>query len=377
MSNMKTADVVTEFQKIMTAMAKQTGDVLQKLSAEEQPVELMEPVYFNQKFANEVNLPTVYRLNKSSMRYYFTYKPPAQAALPFSTPEDYITFYPSVTTIISNTTPMSFGLRKILGDLGNDGYRQFMKEKASYGTFLHIQIANYLRSGNTPEERHYNVDNIPSLVDIYVEENHIDFDVRRWKYQAGKDLLSLISFIYEHNVEPIAIEVAGCYDDGIHRFAGAIDLICKMEIQEKGFWGETYKSGERKGEPKETSKTIVKTAIIDFKSGKSGFFDDYQIQLEMYKMIVEQQFGLKIDLVGNVAPKDWDTSPTFSFKDQTNSAALKKVPYLLGAFYCDFEAPKNIMMINGTVNGGPESLNKVIRKVSAAEYAYNLLNSRA
>ena len=45
---------------------------------------------------------------------------------------------------------------------------------------------------------------------------------------------------------------------------------------------------DRKGEPKETTKVIEKTAIINFKSGKHGFYRSNGIQIEC-----ERQFCMK------------------------------------------------------------------------------------
>lgn len=322
----------------------------------EDEIETVRPMYVNPKFKSDFKLPSVYRFNQGGKRYYFTAE------------NGEVMFYPSVTTIISNSTPMSYGLKKLLADKGFEGYYAYMREKADYGTLLHILISDYLSSGKERATRHFDFDTIRDRIADYVKEKRINFSVSGWEWSIKKDLASLIQFIYDYNVEPIAIEAVGVYNDGVFHYAGAIDLLCYMTIQEKGFYGETYKSGEKKGTPKESYQDRTVIAVVDFKSGKSGFFEDHEIQLHMYLKMAEQSFGLKPEKVYNVAPKDWTgDTPTYEVKDQTDSDAKRKIPYLLGQFSVDWQEPKDIQMINGQVNGS--GLNDVVRLVSAKEYA--------
>jgi hypothetical protein len=281
-----------------------------------------------------------------------------------------VKFYASVTTIIDKTTPMPFGLKKLLGDMGVEGYYKFMRQKAGYGSLLHILFADYFKSGKTKEERTFDFDSIPGRVSLYVEEKHIDYDTDYWSWDLRKDLAALIKWAWDYDVEPIAVEISGIYNDGQFAFAGCLDLICNMTIQVKDYWGELYKSGEKKGEPKESYKDVRVSAIVDLKSGKSGFFTDHEIQLHMYKMIAEQSFGLKIDKLFNLAPKDWEDEPTYSLKDQTDSNEYKKIPFLLGAFNVDWAAPKDLLLINGKINGNG-NMSDVCRHVPAAEFFFN------
>jgi hypothetical protein len=358
---------------------------LKQVSAEQvmrkESVEVVKPFYKSDQF--KLNLPTMYRFNQAGHRYYFSIKEPANS---FFNHDELVTFYPSVTTIIENTTPMSFGLKKILADSGSiKEYNKFMNEKADYGTLLHILITEYLRSGDTPESREFEFGSVEEYKLNYIKEHNISYETNFWTESLKKDMASLIAFIHEHEVVPIAIEVTGTYVDtvedtqgnviGNHRFAGSIDLICEMSIEETGYWGEVYKSGDKKGQPKETKKTSRIKALVDWKSGKSGFFESHEIQLHMYKLMAEQSMGIKIDRVFNVAPKDWRDMPTFSLKDQTDSPAQSKIPYLLGQYFVDYDEPKSFKLIEGKVNG-PGSLAKAIVNVSAATYLYNIVQSK-
>lgn len=349
-----TAETIRLLNQTLTDFSKQTSEIFKKISGNKEEVEVVKPLYVNDKFKTEFKIPTVYRFNQQGMRYYCTVT------------DRSVLFYPSVTTIISKTTPMSYGLKAILAEKGMQGFNQFMKEKADYGTLLHILISDYLRSGNEKSSRHFDFDDIPGRVQLYVEENHINYSTIYWAWNLKKDLASLIQFIYDYNVEPIAIEAVGIYNDGTYHYAGALDLICYMTIKEKGFWGEVYKTGENKGQPKETFKEIRVKAIVDFKSGKSGFFEDYEVQLKMYGLMAEQSFGIKPDRLFNVAPKDWDTTPTYSIKDQTESIHHAKIPFMLGQYSVEWKEPKDILVIEGKVNG--TGLQDAVKMIPASEF---------
>ena len=326
----------------------------QKMLPKEKEIEALVPEYLNPIFKDKIKLPPMFRFNQSGLRYYFT----AQNAD--------VKFYPSVTTIIEKTTEMSPGLKKIMADLGFQGFYAMMKEKAHYGTLLHLLIADYLRN-----DKSFDTDTIPARVYEYVNSENIRFNTDNWSFNLNKDLRSLVQFINDYEVEPIAIEMVGFYDDGQNRFAGAIDLLCEMTIEEKGYFGEVYASGANKGQPKETKQSRRVTAIVDFKSGKSGFHDDYEIQLHMYRLMAEQSFGVKPDKVFNVAPKDWNSVPTYSAKDQTDSPEAARIPFLLGSFACIWSEPKEILIMSGKLNGG--NMADCTKWVSASEWVLKKL----
>ncbi|MFW5700245.1 MAG: hypothetical protein ACOCWM_01025 [Cyclobacteriaceae bacterium] len=347
MSNAQaTTDAIKQISLLFQDMSQKSEIILKNIQPAAMPIEQIKPLYHNNEMLSQ--LPTVFRYAQHGNRFYFTLI------------DDTVEFYPSVTTIIGRTTPMSFGLKKILGDKGLDGYFQFMRERAAYGTFLHIQISDYLKY------QEYDFDQIRGKLAMYLEDKQLDVNLEKWSEDCKKDMASLIQFCIDHEVKPIAIEVVGTYSDKNVKMAGAIDMICEMTVKEKGFHGEVYKSGEKKGEPKETIAEKKITAIVDFKSGKSGFFEEHEIQLHMYKLIAEQSMNIKIDKVFNVAPKDWLTMPTYTVKDQTDSPKAAKIPHMIAQFLIDYEGPKDILQISGKQNG--EDLSKTCRHIPAAEY---------
>ncbi len=299
--------------------------------------------------------PRVYRFFHSKERFYFTHKANDAGA-----PD--VTFFPSCTTVIRNTTPTSFGILRIMQEHGSD-YDTWLRRKADYGTFLHFQFADYMRLQS------YDFDLVEARRLAFSEKERLEYDNTWWTAAAKRDLLGLIQFVRDYNVTPLFVEQPITYTlPSGERFGSVIDLVCEMDIEEAGFWGETYKSGEKKGEPKETKQTRRIIAAIDLKSGKSGFFDDHAIQLKMYQMALEQS-GFPVERIYNLAPSDWKETPSYKLKDQTEEVASETIALLLRLYFLrSYREPSPVMVIVGSVNGH-ELMNEIIRHVPAREYA--------
>ena len=87
-------------------------------------------------------------------------------------------------------------------------------------------------------------------------------------------------------------------------------------------------------------KTIL--AIIDFKSSQNGFYDSHALQLLLYKDIVKENYpNLNIEGIYNWSPKDFRTSPTYNFKDQSDHklTALAEVVFEQGRIKHSFKDP--------------------------------------
>jgi hypothetical protein len=145
----------------------------------------------------------------------------------------------------------------------------------------------------------------------------------KWLRLLRQDVLSFVSWVQDYNVKPLAIEVPLCTGDAHLGFAGTVDLVCLLDVDVKGFFGETYKAGAKKGEPKETKRTERKLAIVDFKSGRTGhFYDSNEWQLAFCEALVQDNFVELCSDYDNIelfnwSPKDWKSAPSYNFKCHT------------------------------------------------------------
>lgn len=291
-------------------------------------IEKVEPEFAVGKFKG------LYRFNKGSKRFYF------------DNIDNEIKLFPSVTTIVSQVSPFP---KEVLIDLvdregGKDGYYTFMSTKATYGTIMHICINKYLTSGKDYETRKINKQTIQLVVDEQCEKNRVSpHEYKHWAEDIKKDVYCLVLFLKEHNIEPLLIEGTGYFVDDKCWFAGAIDLIGFMDIEVKGYFGEVYKSGANKGEPKETKQTQRVLAVVDWKSGKNGFYASQAVQLKMYSMIAKQRFGLGVEKLYNVTPNE--TSTNFKMKDQTNVISDAKINAMLNMHFVDYKEPDTIDLL--------------------------------
>ncbi len=234
------------------------------------------------------NVPVVRRFDSKGDRFYYTLDDECKP-----------TFYPSVTSVIRATTPMAPGLLDWYSRLGMDEAQRIMNEKAAYGTCLHILCGSYLMGNNI------SLDNLETIVKVHAEMEGLTFDTSWWPRELAKDLLSFATFCNEKEVKPIAIEIPLVSET--LGYAGALDLTCELTFNRKRV-----------------------RAIVDIKSGKKGFHEDYEIQLEAYRQLWNDQFPtMPIDMVFNWAPKDWREKPTYDLKNQSESDARAKWPLLL------------------------------------------------
>lgn len=316
-------------------------------------VEQIQAEFFNEDALQEQPEP-VYRLDSSGHRYYYT----------FDEDEEPI-FFVSVTTLIKQTLPTSPQLIKWIADMGYDESQRYAEDRAAYGTFMHAQIAELIIN------RSYDLDNLRSRLKLYIESKKLPSGFIGYENDFKKDILAFAQFMKDTELKPLAIElVLTNKEDG---YAGAIDLAAEISIEEKGLFGETYKTGANAGKPKETKRKRRIRAIIDFKSGRKGFFPEHEIQLHAYKKMWNMNFeAFPVERVYNWSPKDWrGTTPSYNFKDQTESKNAKKLPYLVELARIEDEKRENtIVSCSGMIDLEKEfeeniielSLSEVVKK---------------
>ena len=302
---METESKKTAFEKMLDENQAGVYDLAPGLSSEQ-----MTAIFFNEDALIAQPQP-IYRLNGTSKRYYYTFD---EKILPI--------FYTSVTTMIKQTMPTSPHLIKWIADLGYEESRNYAQERADYGTFMHIEIAELLIS------RRYDTDKLKKKLKAYIEEHKLPVDFINHADELKKDMLAFAQFMVDCKVKPLAIEIVLAHPtDG---YAGAIDLVCEMEMYISEHRGEIYKTGVNKGKPRKTKELEKFRAIIDFKSGRKGFYEEHEVQLQSYAEMWQIHFpNKKVDRVFNWSPKEWRNAPTYNLKDQTQARSRAKLQYLV------------------------------------------------
>ena len=269
-------------------------------------VEEIRAVYFN---ADALKEPAyrLFQLNSDGYRYYYRFNDAGE-------PE----FYPSVTTLLEQVMPTPAALLDWMIANGKDGSTEKRDLAAAYGTFMHGQFETLIIN------RRYDFDSVPAALLAYMEREHIPESVfAEWLPKIRKDVLAFAQFIKDWNVKPLAVEI-GLYHPKYH-YAGCLDLPCIMT------------------DPK-TEKSFV--AIVDFKSGRKGFYEEHELQLHLYREMWNVHYpDNPVTRVFNFSPKDWRKAPTYNLKDQTDSVNARKLPYLLALATIEDEKRDNTLTI--------------------------------
>lgn len=269
-------------------------------------VEEIRAVYFN---ADALKEPAyrVFQLNSDGYRYYYRFNEAGE-------PE----FFPSVTTLLKQVMPTPPALLDWMIANGKDGSVEKRDLAAAYGTFMHIQFETLVIN------RRYDFDNVPAVLLSYMERENLPEKVfAEWLPKIRKDVLAFAQFVRDYNVKPLAIEIGLVHPE--YHYAGCIDLPCLMTDP---------KSGKQF------------TAIVDFKSGRKGFYEEHELQLHLYREMWNVNYPeTPVARVFNFSPKDWRTKPTYNLKDQTDSVNARKLPYLLALASIEDEKRDNTLTI--------------------------------
>lgn len=226
----------------------------------------MKALYFNATTLKDVAYK-LYQLNSRGERYYYT----------FGTDGEPI-FFPSVTTVLHKVAPENRVLTDWKLRMGKEAADNYTNERAAYGTFIHGLIEQLVIS------RRFNLEEIKEKLEKYVEREKLPYGfVESHIEEAKADMVAFAKWMRDYDVRPIAVEVA-LYSPTMG-VAGMIDLVADIREypiskEEEMVAKASDEDGKRKAREK-YGKRIY--AIIDFKSGKKGFYDSYAQQLEIYR----------------------------------------------------------------------------------------------
>lgn len=272
-------------------------------------IEEIKALFFDRAALREPSY-RVYQLNQEGYRLYYRFVD--------GEPE----FYPSVTTVLRQVMPMSPGLLDWIVANGKEGAAEKRDTAAAYGTFMHAQFETLIIN------RRYDFDAVPELVASYIQKENLPEKLfGEWLVKIRKDVLAFAQFVKDFNVRPLAVEIGLVHP--VYHYAGCIDLPCVMTVKGKDV-----------------------TAIVDFKSGRKGFFEEHELQLHMYREMWNANFDdVRIERLYNFSPKDWRTKPTYNLKDQTDSPNAAKLPHLLAlAGIEDGKREKEFTVIRGVLD---------------------------
>ena len=175
-------------------------------------------------------------------------------------------------------------------------------ERAAYGTFMHAQFETLLI------ERQYDLDLLKSRLKEYIEQQNLPADFIYYADDLKRDVLAFAQFVIDYDVKPLAVEISMVHPE--KNYAGMVDLVCSMLTK-----------------PGATDRI---NAIVDFKSGRKGFYEEMEIQLHLYRDMWNYNFPEhQVERLFNFAPKDWRKKPSYHLKEQTESENAKKIPAIL------------------------------------------------
>lgn len=293
-------------------------------------VEEMTAMFFDEKTLIEPPYK-VWQLNSKGHRYYYRYDDNGN-------PE----FFPSVTTILSQTLPKASHLIQWIANKGIEEAERYKGERAAYGTFMHAAFEELLIN------RAYDLDGLKGKLKEYIEVYRLPDDFIYYADDLKKDVLAFAQFVLDYDVRPLAVEIALVHP--YYKYAGMIDCPCTMLAKIGG--------DERIN------------AIVDFKSGRKGFYEESEIQLGMYRDMWNVNFEqFPVTRIFNFSPKDWRKRPSYNLKEQTDSPNIRKIPYLLEIAAIEDEKKDNTFTsVNGMVllDNAPDLTQNVI-SLSLAE----------
>lgn len=248
---------------------KQVVEYMQRILEPPEDYYPVDPMYHEHKAQLKYSM---WRLDANYIRYYWSPEFVELFGSDLFAPQGN-GFGASVTSIIDAQAEEKKFLRSWQSKMGGyDAAEAYKESRGDYGTLLHLLITEMFRLGQI------DLGLLPKILYEYVKRNEIWFrDTRGWVADLQNDLTGVIQWVKDYDVQPIALE-APMYVPVFHPVTGEIiymaagtpDLVCNMYA--KNYSEKTYKKDR---------KRVV--AIIDFKSGRKGFYEEHEIQANVYK----------------------------------------------------------------------------------------------
>lgn len=332
-------------------------------------IEILTP-FFQDSFLMSPEM--MYRFSRGGKRYYYSASDLRQRM--------------GITSFLSAVVTIPWYLDSWRLELGRQEAERIMKERANYGTVFHSFCAEILRFYTVTNKIDFNFNALESDVKLKFKDLYHSIDIEELK----ADLLSFIVMMTESNMKALLIE--NPLPSKTMMLAATLDIFCMMDIEIKGYWGETYKTGANAGQPKESKKKFRSLAIIDLKTARKkeigadgeqankaiSLTNKLQLNYQLYFLLENYpQFLDKEIRLFNAIPSNWVTTPKMQLSEiePIPAETLVKLYEVALTLYPDLfnVGEKKITEINGIYI---DSVDNVLNSRTINEYLNYELNKK-
>lgn len=162
--------------------------------------------------------------------------------------------FPSVTAVIHSYEALSFGLKEFYLAHSKEQVKAILEETSNYGTYLHEIFSRLLKGVDFFLTDEWLLSDMAAFYELK------GFKTSNQNYLSNlkQDILGFVRFAQDYKLTPIALEYPVYSLKG---YAGSLDFVGYVTP------------------PKETERVL---AIIDWKSNRNEFYENYEVQLKAY-----------------------------------------------------------------------------------------------
>lgn len=382
--------------------------------AEGTTIEEMKAIFWN---ANALVAPSykLFQLNSRGKRYYYYID---EAGNP--------RFQPSVTTVLGAVMPENPFLTDWKISMGKEKAEAYTAERAAYGTFMHgcfeqVIVNRKYDLDNLREElrKYIEREKLPTSFINYTEDLKRDvlafarwvkdYDVRPIAVEVAlyhpelgyAGMVDLVASVRKYTIQEEAKatdKIAATYDKAAEKAVAQRDkaksaaqvayskAVAKAKTEEDKAKAEADYNAALKAAEEALDDALITlgndrnnavedarkvygerlNGIIDFKSGRKGFYEEHQHQLNLYRLMWDANYPEHpIDFIANFSPKDWRTAPSYNYKDQSTGQPIQKTLLLLDLFRMDHSEEKTITTVSGQIDlDGADDLDANVSSVT-------------